>query len=593
MTIVVGKRVRALGWERRTSGTDAYAGDLPFEDLLVGRIVRSPHAHAEIAHLDVSRARTMPGVRAVVTAADFPQKAHYAHSGGELSDRAPLADKVVRYVGEESAAVAADSEEQADAALAAIDIRFRVLPAPLSIDEAVKPGATRLHERKTGEPNTSLHDVGSWGDVEKARRESVVSVEGTYWYPRVAHAVMEQNVCIARWDGERELLEVWSSTQAPFFIVKELAHIFGLAQEQVICREVAVGGGFGSKSKISEHESIAAALARASGRTVKIALTREEEFSFVKPRHAFRTGLTLHADETGRISFIEAKIDVDNGAYNHFGPSVMGVGIKTLGSIYEPTAATWDARLIDTALTPGGQFRGYGSPQVSFALDCAVDELAERLGLDPLEFRLRNANKPGTVALCGARITTARLDDCLVAVRDAIGWVEKKRGDLKDRGVGVSAAMHGSGSYAYPGANTSMAAIDLYADGHARVRFGGADAGTGQRTILAQIAAQELDIPFERIEVLSMDSERTPIDQGAWSSRGTHLTGHAVRKAAKGLAERLRNGETLPPEGPLTHEETFTDEVMELRSPTNRTPNFSASYTFAAHAAEVEVDRAT
>ncbi|HET9808905.1 MAG TPA: xanthine dehydrogenase family protein, partial [Candidatus Limnocylindria bacterium] len=515
MTLVVGKRVRALGWERRTSGSDAYAGDLPFEDLLVGRMLRSPHAHAEITHLDTSRARTMPGVRAVVTAADFREKARYIHSSGELSDRAPLADVVVRYVGEEIAAVAADTEEQADAALAAIDVRFHVLPAPLTIDEAVKPGATRLHARKTGEPNTSLHDTGSWGDVEKARGESAVSVEGTYWYPRVAHAVMEQNVSVARWDKERPLLELWTSTQAPFFVVKELAHVFGLKQEQVVCREVAVGGGFGSKSKISEHESIAAALARASGRTVKIALTREEEFSFVKPRHAVRTGIRLHADGTGRIAFIEAKIDVDNGAYNHFGPSVMGVGIKTLGSIYTPTAATWDARLIDTALTPGGQFRGYGSPQVSFALDSAVDELAEKLRIDPLEFRLRNANRPGTVVLCGAKITTARLDDCLIAVRDAIGWDEKKRAKRAGRGVGVSAAMHGSGSYAYPGANTSMAAVDLYADGHVRVRFGGADAGTGQRTILAQIAAQELGVPYERIEVLSMDSERTPIDQGA------------------------------------------------------------------------------
>ncbi|HEV8670760.1 MAG TPA: molybdopterin cofactor-binding domain-containing protein [Candidatus Limnocylindria bacterium] len=593
MTVVVGTRVRALGWEHRTSGSDAYAGDLSFEDLLVGRILRSPHPHAEITHLETSRARTMPGVRAVVTAADFPEKARYIHSSGELSDRAPLADKVVRYVGEEIAAVAADSEEEADAALAAIDIRFRVLPAPLSIDEAVAPRATRLHERKTGEPNTSLHERGSWGDVEKARGESAVSAEGTYWYPRVAHAVMEQNVCVARWDKERERLELWTSTQAPFFVVKELAHVFGLKQEQVVCREVAVGGGFGSKSKISEHESIAAALARASGRTVKIALTREEEFSFVKPRHAFRTGIKLHADRTGRISFIEAKIDIDNGAYNHFGPSVMGVGIKTLGSIYTPTAATWDARLIDTALTPGGQFRGYGSPQVSFALDSAVDELAVKMGIDPLEFRLRNANKPGTVALCGARITTARLDDCLVAVRDAIGWGPKKDGKRLDRGIGVSAAMHGSGSYAYPGANTSMAAIDLYADGHVRVRFGGADAGTGQRTILAQIAAEELGVPYEKVEVLSIDSERTPIDQGAWSSRGTHLTGHAVRMAATGLAGRLRAGDTVPADGPLTHEETFTDTVMELRSPTNRTPNFSASYTFAAHACEVEVDRAT
>jgi CO/xanthine dehydrogenase Mo-binding subunit/CO/xanthine dehydrogenase FAD-binding subunit len=592
MTLVVGKRVRPIGWEGRTSGTEAYAGDLPMEGVLVGRILRSPHPHAEITNLDASRARAMPGVRAVITAADFPSGARYIHSGGDKSDRAPLAERVVRYVGEEVAAVAADTEEQADRALAAIVVTYRRLRAPLTLHEALAPGAAELHERKQGEPNVSLHDRGSWGDVELGRREGAVSARGTYFYPRVAHAVMEQNICIARWDAERERFELWTSTQAPHFVVNELAHVFGLRREQVICREVAVGGGFGSKSKVSEHEALAAALARASGRTVKIALTREEEFADTKPRHAFRVDFEARADRSGRIRLFEARIDVDNGAYNHFGPSVMHVGVKTLGSIYMPDGAAWDARLVDTALTPGGQFRGYGSPQTSFAQESAVDELAEAVGVDPLEFRVRNANKPGTVALCGARLTTARLDDCLVAVRDAIGWDEKKRNRKKDRGVGVAAAMHGSGSYAIPGSNTSMAAIDLYADGHARVRFGGADAGTGQRTILAQIAAEELGLPYERVDVLSIDSERTPIDQGAWSSRGTHMTGHAVRKAARELRDRLRAGERVPASGVLTHESSFTDEVMEPPG-ASKTPNFSASYTFAAHAAEVEVDRAT
>jgi CO/xanthine dehydrogenase Mo-binding subunit/CO/xanthine dehydrogenase FAD-binding subunit len=592
VTLVVGKRVRPVGWEGRTGGTDAYAGDLPMEGVLVGRLLRSPYPHALITHLDTSRARAMPGVRAVITAADFAKGVRYIHSGGDKSDRSPLADGVVRYVGEEVAAVAADTEEQAERALAAIDVRYRRLRAPLTLDEALAPGAPRLHERKHGDPNVSMHEKGTWGDVELGRREGTLSTRGTYWYPRVAHAVMEQNICIARWDAERERFELWTSTQAPHFVVNELAHVFGLRRDQVICREVAVGGGFGSKSKVSEHEAPAAALARASGRTVKIALTREEEFADTKPRHAFRVDFEARADRAGRIRLFEARIDVDNGAYNHFGPSVMHVGVKTLGSIYTPDGAAWDARLVDTALTPGGQFRGYGSPQTTFAQECAVDELAEKAGIDPLEFRIRNANRPGTTTLCGARLVTARLDDCLVAVRGAIGWDEKRRSRKTDRGVGVAAAMHGSGSYAIPGSNTSMAAIDLYSDGHARVRFGGADAGTGQRTILAQIAAEELGLSYERVEVLSIDSELTPIDQGAWSSRGTHMTGHAVRKAASELAARLHGGETVPVGGVLTHEASFTDEIMEPPG-SSKTPNFSATYTFAAHAVEVEVDRGT
>ncbi len=586
---VVGRRVRMIGWEGRTAGTEAYAGDLPFPGSLVGRILRSPHSYAEIVRVDTSRAVGLPGVHAVITSADFAPDALYIHSGGDKADRAPLARGVVRYVGEEVAAVAAETEEQAEAALAAIEVRYRRRRAPLTIDEALAPGALALHERKTGEPNVSMHEKGSWGDIERGKRESVHTAGGTYWYPRVAHAVMEQNICIARWDAEKERFELWTSTQAPHFVVHELAKVFGLRADQVVCREVAVGGGFGSKSKVSEHEAIAAALARKSGRAVRVALSREEEFAYTKPRHAFRTAFTATADAAGKLRSMEARIDVDNGAYNHFGPSVMWVGVKSLGSIYEPDGAAWDARLVDTALTPGGQFRGYGSPQTTFAIESTLDDLAAKAGIDPLEFRLRNANRPGTTALCGARLTTARLGDCLEAVRREIGWDEKKRDRLPSRGVGVAAAMHGSGSYAIPGSNTSMAAIDLYADGHARVRFGGADAGTGQRTILAQIAAEELGLPYERVEVLSIDSERTPIDQGAWSSRGTHMTGHAVRKAAKELCDRMRAGETVPEDGVLTHQASFTDEIMEPPG-ASRTPNFSATYTFAAHAVEVEVD---
>ncbi|HYK97228.1 MAG TPA: molybdopterin cofactor-binding domain-containing protein [Candidatus Acidoferrales bacterium] len=589
---VVGQRVRAIGWDKRTAGTDAYTADLPIEGVIAGRILRSPHPYADILSIDTTRAETMPGVRAVITAKDFPPGARYIHSGGDTSDRGPLAVSVVRYVGEEVAAVAADTEEQAADALDAIVVKYRPHRAPLTIDEALAPGALRLHQRKTGEGNVSLKSAGMWGDAELGRRNGSVISRGTYWYPRVGHAVMEQNICIARWDTEAERFELWTSTQAPHFVVSELAKVFGLKREQVICREVAVGGGFGSKSKVSEHEALAAALARKSGRTVKIALSREEEFAYTKPRHAFRVHLEARADRDGRITLFDSRIDVDNGAYNHFGPSVMHVGLKTFGTIYMPDGVVWDARLIDTALVPGGQFRGYGSPQASFALESAVDELAEQLGRDPLELRIQNANQPNTVALCGAKLSSARLDDCLRSVRDAIGWTEKRRNKRAGRGVGVAAAMHGSGSYAIPGSNTSMAAIDLYEDGRARVRFGGADAGTGQRGILAQIAAEELGLAYERVEVLSIDSERTPIDQGAWSSRGTYMTGHAVRKAARGMAERLKAGERVPAGGVLTHEDAYTDTIMEPPG-SSKSPNFSAAYTFAAHAAEVEVDRAT
>ncbi|TDB98521.1 molybdopterin cofactor-binding domain-containing protein [Actinomadura sp. 7K534] len=624
---VVGTSVPPKNWEERTSGTDAYAGDLDPPGTLTAHVLRSPHPYARIVSLDTERARRMPGVHAVITAADFPVDTPYIHAEGAHSDRHPLARDVVRFVGEEVAAVAAETAEQARAAAEAIVVRYlrpRRRP-PLTMDAALKRRSLRLHRRPSGEHNVSVHDTGQWGDPEAGRDAATVSVEGTFHYPRVSHACMEPNTTLAHWHADTGTLELWTSTQAPWFVTTEVAHVLGLDPARVICRDVAVGGGFGSKSKVCEHEALAAALSIAAGRPVRLAYTREEEFAATKPRHAFRVRLRSAADDGGRLRALDARLDVDNGAYNHYGPSIMKVGIKTLGSIYRPDGVAWDARLIDTALPPGGQFRGYGSPQVAFAMESQADELAERLGIDPIDFRIRNANEPGTTTLSGARLGSARLAECLAAVREAIGWDEKRRDRRPLRGVGVACGMHGSGSYAHGGSNRSDAAVDLFEDGRARVRFGGADAGTGQRTVLAQIAAEELGLDADDVDVLMADGELTPFDMGAWSSRGTHMGGHAVRKAAAELAEtvrglaaeklgsddvRLAGGRAHAPDadialgdlvalspdardGTLSHETSYVDPRMETFGGGNPRPNVSASYTFAAHAVEVEVDEVT
>lgn len=624
---VVGASVPPKKWDERTSGADPYAGDLDPPGTLTAHVLRSPHPYARILSIDTERARRMPGVHAVITAADFPEDAVYVHSEGPHSDRRPLARDVVRFVGEEVAAVAAETAEQARAAAEAIVVRYRVprRRPPLTMDAASGRRAVRLHRRSSGEPNVSVHDKGQWGDPEAGRSAATMSVEGTFHYPRVAHACMEPNTTLAHWHADTGVLELWTSTQAPWFVTTEVAHVLGLDPARVVCRDVAVGGGFGSKSKVCEHEALAAALSIASGRPVRLAYSREEEFAATKPRHAFRVRLRSFADGDGRLRALDARLDVDNGAYNHYGPSIMKVGVKTLGSIYAPDGVAWDARLVDTALPPGGQFRGYGGPQVAFAMESQVDELAERLGIDPIDFRVRNANRPGSTTLSGARIGSARLVECLEAVRDAIGWDAKRRDRRPLRGVGVACGMHGSGSYAHGGSNRSDAAVDLFEDGRVRVRFGGADAGTGQRTILAQIAAEELGVDVDDVDVLMADGELTPFDMGAWSSRGTHMGGHAVRKAAAELADTLRDlaaeklgsGEVrleegraragqdeiplgdlvaLSPDaqdGVLSHEASYVDPRMETFGAGNPRPNVSASYTFAAHAVEVEVDPVT
>jgi CO/xanthine dehydrogenase Mo-binding subunit/CO/xanthine dehydrogenase FAD-binding subunit len=627
----IGARVRPLDWDARTRGEVRFTADLTAPDHLHAAVLRSPHPYAEVLGLDTSRAERLPGVRAVITADDFPAGITYLHRGKPLSDRPPLAAGVVRHVGQEVAAVAADTPQIARAALRAIRVRYRVRPAPLTPRAALVDGATRLHERTTDEANVSVLLRTDWGDVEQGRSAGAVSVEGDYVYPSVSHACMEPNTTLAAWDEATSTVELWTSTQAPWFIAKEVSHLLGIPHENVHCREVAVGGGFGSKSKASEHEVLAAALSRKAGRPVLLELSRREEFGSNKPRHRFETHLRTSADDEGTIRLFDADIVVDNGSYNHMGSSVMRVGVITLGSMYRPDGATFRSRLVDTATQPGGQFRGYGTPQVSLAVESQVDDLAHRLGLDPLAMRLRNVGPEHTTTLCGYAVSTSRLSDCLVAVRDGLDWdaarARHRAGDHGPtrRGLGVAAGMHGSGAYAYEQANRSDAAVDVYDDGRVRVRHGSADAGTGQNTILAQVAATELGVDLAAVEVLSMDSEQTPFELGAWSSRGTHMTGSSVGLAAREMADRLRtlaaeklgspdvvlrDGKAVAPtgevdlgdlvglsdeahDGCLSHEVSYVLEGTEMITPDKDRFNLSPTYAYAAHGALVEVDRRT
>jgi CO/xanthine dehydrogenase Mo-binding subunit/CO/xanthine dehydrogenase FAD-binding subunit len=623
----VGERVRPIDWQRRTVGTVAFTGDLVEPPHLSAAVLRSPHPYARIVGIDVSRAEAMPGVRAVITSRDFAPGVRYHHRGPPLNDRPPLADGVVRHVGQEVAAVAAETRAQAEAACRAIRVRYRPRSAPLTPGAALGRRARALHQRSGGERNVALRFAGVWGDLAAGTAAAALTVAGRFVYPSVAHAVMEPNVTLAAWDERRQRLELWTSTQAPWFIAKEVSHVLGLAHEQVVCREVAVGGGFGSKSKISEHEVIAAALARKAGMPVLLAQSREEEFTANKPRHRFETTLRTSVDAGGRICLVEADILVDNGSYSHMGASVMRVGVITLGSMYRPDAVRFDARLVDTATQPGGQFRGYGTPQVSLAIESQVDELAEKLGTDPIDLRLRNLPEAYSTTVCGYRLTTVRLAECLAAVRDALAWDDRRRHRPPGHGLGVAVGAHGSGAYAYPDSVRSDAGIDLDEDGRVRVRFGGADAGTGQRTILAQVAAAELGVDPADVDVLSMDSEQTPFELGAWSSRGTHMTGMAVGKAARELAGRLRQeaagklgtgpdrvrlrggraeseagglalGELVrlsadATGGVLSHHTSYLLDGTETIVPGRLTANLSPTYAFAAHGAEVEVDTRT
>jgi CO/xanthine dehydrogenase Mo-binding subunit/CO/xanthine dehydrogenase FAD-binding subunit len=622
----VGARSRPLEWDELTLGQRPYTADLPEpDDLLHVAVVRSPHPFARVLSVDIDAAMRMPGVTGVLTAADFREGVTYAHRGGDFSDWPPLAAGVVLYVGQEVAAVAAETKAEAEAAARAVSVKYRPMRAVDTVQEARAPGAPALHERASGERNVASIWATEWGDVAAGRAAHTLSVRGSFRYPPVAHACMETNIVLAAWDPERELIELWTSTQAPYFIVKEVAHVLGLSEDQVVCREVSVGGGFGSKSKISTHEVLAAALARKTRRPALLQHTRDEEFSANKTRHEFHTTIETGVDQDGTIRFIEADIQANNGAFCHMGPSVLKVGAITLGSMYRPDGVSFEARLVDTNHLPGGPFRGYGTPQVSLAMESQVDELAALLDQDPIDLRLRNLRPEHEVALCGYRIGTSGLARCLLEARELSDWDQVRADRAPGVGIGIAAGMHGSGSYAYHHANRSDAAVDVLEDGSVRVRFGGADAGTGQRTILAQIAAGELTVPLARVSVQSIDSEATPFEMGAWSSRGTHMTGHAVAIAARKMRNELldvaakalgtsevalRDGAAVSAGGRieldglvrmhpsalecvLTAEASFVDSSIEMMAPDRDQANLSPSYAFAAHVATVQVDART
>ncbi len=615
----IGRRTRNLEWRDRTIGSVVYTGDVSLPGTLEARVARSSGPHATIRSIDTSAAEQAPGVVAVVTGEDLGD-VRFVHHGGPLSDRHPLARGTVRFVGEEVAAVAAETAEQAEAAVRLIRADYRPLRAVTSLEEALKPRAPAIHP----DGNRALRIERRFGDAAKGRDRATTTVSGRYRFGRQTHVCMEPNSTLARWDPEREVLDLWTSTQAPYFIRKEVAHALGLPIEQVKTHEVAVGGGFGSKSKISEHEVICAALARKAGRPVRLILDRAEEFSTTKCRHDWDIHLETGADGEGHLTHRSARILVDNGAYNHSGPSVMGYGSLVMGSLYRTDGVDIDADLVYTNKHPGGQFRGYGGPQATFAIESQMDELAMALDLDPIDLRIRNANRPGDVTHTGWKLASARLVDCLQAVHGAIGWAEKRRHGGSGRGVGVAAAIHVTGAHVYEGAEESHAGVDVTSDGTVRVRFGGADAGTGQKTILAQIAAQELGVDIEHVEVLTTETDETPLDLGAWSSRGTFMSGHAVRAAAASAAGKLKEAAAAKlgvdvddvhlaggqarigddhidlgdlvglasSNGELSVEEDYTAD-MEPVNPKTGVANLSPTYSFCAQAVEVEVDRKT
>jgi 4-hydroxybenzoyl-CoA reductase alpha subunit len=621
---VIGKRLPSIDAFEKVTGSAKYTSDLTFPNMLYGKILRSPHSHAEIVSIDISEAKALPGVKAVITADDTP-KIKYVHLGGIYEDKLPLNDKKVRYVGDEVAAVAAVDEEIAEIALGLIRVQYNVLPAVFDPEEALDPNAPLIHDDRPG--NIAAKVSREFGDVEKAFDQSDFVLQEQYEVQAQSHSCLEPRCCIAIFNP-KGYLQIWTATQSPYFVQKELAHILDLPITKIRVMEAFVGGGFGARSKVCEDEGICAFLAKATGRPVKISFTRDEEFTTTRIRHPMVINLKSGVKSDGTITARQARILIDNGAYNHMGPSVAGVAGAIVASLYRVPSVKYELLTVYTNKHFGGPFRGYGNPQATFAIESQLDSIARKLSLDPLAMRLKNANQAGDVTPVGWQITdSCAFEACLRKAAEAFNWKAKRRSGRLLRGFGIAGCIHLSGFHVYADGDFSSATIKIFSDGTASLAVGSADIGQGSRTAFAQIAAEELGLEVEKIRVLTMDTENTPMDLGTWGSRTVFIGGNAVKRAAAAAKRQLFEVAANKLEASLddlTSSEgrvyvkgspspsvTFS-ECVETPSPyrigktiigqghydsptelINRQTgkgNISAAPIFSAHAAEVEVD---
>jgi CO/xanthine dehydrogenase Mo-binding subunit len=491
---------------------------------LCAGVLRSPHPHAKVARLDVAAARATAGVHAVLTAADNPGKNVIPMIQG---DWPVLAAGEVRHVGEAVALVAAEDRESLAAALAAIVVDYEPLPARLDMEEALAAGEILAQWKvRRGEAEIALG------------RSDVVVVEGTYHTPYQEHAYIETNGMVAMPEGSGVV--VYGSMQCPFYVQKAVASALGCDLSHARIVQTVTGGGFGGKEDApSAPGAHVALLARATGRPVRLILSREEDMAVMSKRHPGRIRMRTGATRDGRLVGCEVDYLLDGGAYATLSPVVLFRGTVHACGPYRVPNVKVDARAVRTHTVPSGAFRGFGEPQVVFACESQMDLLAERLVIDPLALRRLNALRPGDDTITGHRLTTSvGFAEVLDKVAKASQWEAKRDAFLSDtgsvrRGIGVAACYYGVGLGALgKHLNPAGASVVVAADGSVTVAVGTTEIGQGMVTVLSQITAEALGCPFEVVKVMDPDTSRVPDSGPTVASRTTVMSGNAIRDAA-------------------------------------------------------------
>jgi CO/xanthine dehydrogenase Mo-binding subunit len=620
---VVGHPVQRVEGYEKVTGAAKYVADVPAPRALAGKILRSPHAHARILSIDISKAERHPGVVAVVTAEDTLKRGW----GAFVQDQLALADGKVRYVGDEVAAVAAIDDVTAEAAVELIDVQYEELPAVYDTEEAMAEGAPQIHEAYPG--NTVIAIDVQRGDVDKAFAESDIVIEGTFESQHQWHAPLETIGSVAEYSAGGKYT-IFMNTQTLFMARGRIAWVLGVSEADVRIIQTEVGGGFGGKSCDDNNAIIAALLAKKSRQTVRIINTREEEFlAGSRPRVPMKVWVKMGFTRDGLIRAKQMRIIADNGAYSGKAPAIMGVSAFRHETCYKYADVKTEAQLVYTNKIPTGAFRGFGNPSAAWAVEQMLDKGAEALGMDPLDMLRLNAADPGYVSPHGNRVEGCELKQCIDIVAEKMDWKAKRAAKQPNHGVGVSCTVHVSGKRHFMDYDGGSATIKINEDGRVYILSGEGEIGQGASTVFCQIAAEELGVPIEHVSISRADTDLTTFCLGAFGSRLTYVGGNAVKAAATSLkamlfeqaAEMLEAdaSELTSRDGMIYDRETQSRRVSvadasrarlfrrggaplvaagsfdadSVMQDVTRYGNESGAYNFGAQAVEVEVDTET
>jgi putative selenate reductase molybdopterin-binding subunit len=636
-TRIVGKPVAKVDAIKLAKGNPAFTDDVDLTGTLIAKVLYSPHAHARIVSIDDSKARALPGVHAVLHHGNVP-RVRYASGGQSYPNPLPYDqvsfDDKVRFVGDRVAAVAADTEEIALAAIDLIDVTYEVLAAVFDENEAILDGAPVIHDEPDMEGahdashNLVHHLKADTGNVEDGFAVADRVFEQTLRVHQVHATPIETHVAISAWDSDERLV-ITSSTQVPFHVRRMIAPLLDLPVKRIRIIKPRIGGGFGVKQEMLV-EDIVAHLTIATGRPVRLELTREEEFMSSRTRHpqtvTFKTGV----DADGKLTAQEMRIVANTGPYGTHGLTVqMVTGLRGLSS-YNCPVKKFDCKVAYTNIPVPGAYRGYGAPQALYALEAHMEDIAFALDMDPIEFRRLNWTDVGDPldiaqqlgegdqdASVMPLVTSSGLEEAVLQGQRAVDWDRRDDPAWKQpadrpsirRGLGFAMAMHGT---AIPGLDMGGASLKINDDGSFNLLVGATDLGTGSDTVLAQIAAEVVGVATDDIIVYASDTDMTPFDTGAYASSTTYISGMAAKRAAEQVREQiieraaemleadaasidLYEGQAWTPDGRSVSLETIA--LSTLHQAGQHQIMATASYVspespppYAAQFAEVEVD---